>query len=108
MQETSAGVSFAVRVQPRAKRNAVLGEMGGALKIALTAPPADGRANQACVEFLAEALDLPRSAIEILSGVSSRNKMIRVSGCKVETVREKFQRLSHSNGRPLWRGATQA
>lgn len=64
------------------------------MKIALTAPPVDGRANDACVEFLVEVLDVPRSAIQIISGQSSRNKVIRVTGCKVEVLREKFQLLS--------------
>lgn len=94
MHETASGISFAARIQPRAKRNAIIGELGGAVKIALTAPPVDGRANDACVEFLVEVLDVPRSAIQIISGQSSRNKVIRVTGCKVEVLREKFQLLS--------------
>ena len=55
-REGPDGVSFAVRVQPRARRNAIVGEVGDALKIALTAPPVDGRANEACAEFFAEVL----------------------------------------------------
>jgi uncharacterized protein (TIGR00251 family) len=65
----------------------VVGELGEALKIALTAPPIDGRANEACVEFLAEVLKLPRSSVTIVSGQGSRNKIIRVVGCTAAHVR---------------------
>jgi uncharacterized protein len=93
LHETAAGVSFAIKVQPRARRNAVVGELGGAVKIALTAPPVDGRANQACIEFLVELLSLPRSAIEIVSGQSSRSKVIRVAGISVQQLRVLLQRV---------------
>jgi uncharacterized protein (TIGR00251 family) len=93
LHETAAGVTFAIKVQPRARRNAVVGELGGAVKIALTAPPVDGRANQACIEFLAELLSLPRSAIEIVSGQSSRSKVIRVAGISVQQLRVHLQRV---------------
>ena len=93
LHETAAGVTFAVKVRPRARRNAVVGELGGAVKIALTAPPIDGRANQACIEFLAELLSLPRSAIEIVSGQSSRSKLIRVAGISVQQLRVLLHRV---------------
>jgi uncharacterized protein (TIGR00251 family) len=93
LHETAAGVTFAIKVQPRARRNAVVGELGGAVKIALTAPPVDGRANQACIEFFAELLSLPRSAIEIVSGQSSRSKVIRVAGISVQQLRVLLQRV---------------
>jgi len=93
LHETAAGVTFAIKVQPRARRNAVVGELGGAVKIALTAPPVDGRANQACIEFLAELLSLPRSAIEIVAGQSSRTKVIRVAGISVQQLRLLLQRV---------------
>ena len=83
LREGPDGVAFAVRVQPRARRNAVVGELGDALKIALAAPPVDGRANEACIEFFADLLDVPRSSITIASGQSSRNKVIRVTGISV-------------------------
>ena len=95
LHETPAGISFAVKIQPRARRNAVVGELGDALKIALTAPPVDGRANEACVEFLADLLDLPRSSITIVSGQSSRNKVIRVAGCTVLGLRAKLNPQSN-------------
>jgi uncharacterized protein (TIGR00251 family) len=94
LHETPSGITFAVRVQPRAKRNAILGELGDAVKISLTAPPVDGRANEACIEFLAELLRVPRSAVNIISGESSRNKVVRVSGCTAAHLRKTLDRCS--------------
>ena len=91
IHETADGVNFAVKVQPRARRNAIVGEWGDALKIALTAPPVDGRANEACVEFIADILEVSRSAITILSGQSSRNKVIRVMGITASQLRERLE-----------------
>jgi uncharacterized protein (TIGR00251 family) len=56
-QESDGGVSFAVKVHPRARKNAITGEFGDALKLSLTSPPVDGRANQASIEFLAKLFD---------------------------------------------------
>jgi uncharacterized protein (TIGR00251 family) len=91
LHETTSGISFAVKVQPRAKKNAILGDLGGAMKISLAAPPVDGRANQACVEFLAELLNVPRSAVTIVSGETSRRKVVRVAGISADSVRDKLR-----------------
>ena len=91
IQESSAGTTFAVRVHPRAKNNAITGEVGHALKISLTAPPANGRANQACVEFFAKLLKVPRTSVTIASGQTSRNKVIRVARITAEQLRERLQ-----------------
>jgi len=91
LHETSSGITFAIKVQPRARRNAVVGELGEALKIALTAAPVDGRANDACIEFLAERLDLPRSSITIISGQRSRNKVIRITGSTAKHLRSQMK-----------------
>ena len=90
MNETSTGVTFAVKVHPRAKKNAITGEVGDALKVALTAPPVDGKANAACIEFFAKLLNVPRSSVTIASGQSSRNKVIRVAGVSAEGVRRRL------------------
>jgi hypothetical protein len=74
-----AGLSFKVHVQPGASRNQVLGLHGDALKLKLTAPPVEGKANKACIELLSEALGLPKTSIEIVSGQTSRRKKIRVT-----------------------------
>ncbi len=91
IKDTSQGATFAIRVQPRASRNAIQGEMGDALKIALTTPPVEGRANAAVIEFLAKILDVPRSSVTIASGETNRNKVIRVHGLSAAQVAERLQ-----------------
>jgi hypothetical protein len=90
IRDTDKGATFAVRVQPRASRNAIAGEMGDALKLALTAPPVEGKANEACVDFLANLLKVPRSSVTIASGESSRNKVIRVAGLSAGEVGQRL------------------
>ena len=86
IQESGGGVTFAVKVHPRAKKNAIIGELGDALKLSLTSPPVEGRANDACIEFFAKLLKVPRSSVTIASGQRSRAKLIRVAGISVEEV----------------------
>jgi uncharacterized protein len=88
VHESSGNVTFAVKVHPHAKKNAITGELGDALKLSLTTPPVDGRANQACIEFFANFLKVPRSSVTIASGQTSRNKSIRVAGATARQVRE--------------------
>jgi uncharacterized protein len=90
IQKSAEGVTFAVRVHPRAKKNAVTGKIGDAVKISLTAPPIDGKANEACVDFLAKVLSVPRSSVTIASGQSSRRKVIRVVGLSAEEIRRRI------------------
>jgi hypothetical protein len=90
IQDTSAGVSFAVKVHPRAHKNAITGVVGDALKLSLTAPPIEGRANDACIEFFANLLKVPRSSVTIASGQTSRRKVIRVAGLSAEEVRQRL------------------
>lgn len=73
-------VTFAVRVQPRASRSEIVGEFNGALKVRLAAPPVDGEANEELIRFLAKLFGVSRSRVSILSGLASRNKVIRVEG----------------------------
>jgi uncharacterized protein (TIGR00251 family) len=75
------GAVLPVRAQPGARRAGVLGEQAGALKVAVTAPPEDGRANKALLEVLREALGVKRSQIELLSGAASRDKRFLIRGC---------------------------
>ena len=90
IHQSGQGVTFAVKIHPRAKKNAITGELGDALKVSLTAPPIDGRANEACIEFFAKLLKVPRSSITIASGHSSRNKVIRVVGVSAEELRQRI------------------
>lgn len=88
VRDTAQGAQFALRVQPRASRNAVVGLMGDAVKLALTAPPVDGKANAAVVEYLAELLRVSKSSVTIVSGETGRNKLIAVRGVTAEQVRK--------------------
>ena len=73
-------VIVAVRVQPRASRDEIAGEIGGALKVRLQAPAVEDRANEALREFLATLLKTPKSAVRILSGHRSRTKRVEIAG----------------------------
>jgi uncharacterized protein len=86
IQEGTGKVVFEVRVQPRASKDEVAGEMGGALKIRLQAPAVENRANEALVEFLAHFLKTPKSAVRILSGERSRTKRIEIRGVTKQQV----------------------
>jgi uncharacterized protein (TIGR00251 family) len=90
IKNSPGGATFAVKVHPRAKKNAITGEVGDALKLALTAPPADGKANEACIDFFAKLLNLPRSSVTIAAGQASRNKAIRVAGLTAQQVRDRL------------------
>jgi uncharacterized protein len=76
----SDGVSFAVRVTPRGSRDAIEGEYQGALKVRLTAPPIDSRANDALRKLLAATLKVPPSAVKIVAGEKSRTKRVMIIG----------------------------
>jgi len=80
IQERNGAVVFQVRVQPRASKDEVAGEIDGALKVRLQAPAVEGRANEALIEFLAQLLKRPKAAVRILSGDRSRTKRIEIRG----------------------------
>lgn len=84
------GLFLAVKVQPRASRNALAGLHGNELKVAVTAPPVDSAANQAVVEFLAETLDLPHRAVTLVRGPTSRHKIFRLDGITAEAAAAKL------------------
>ena len=91
IRSTPAGSSFTVKVQPRARRNVVVGILGDALKIALTAPPVEGRANQALVEFLADLLNVPRASVKIAAGHNSRRKAVVIGGLSAAEVEKRLR-----------------
>jgi len=78
--EHAEGWVLPVRAQPGARKVAVLGEQAGALKLAVTAPPEDGRANQALTELLRESLGVKRSQVALIGGATSRNKRFLIGG----------------------------
>jgi uncharacterized protein (TIGR00251 family) len=75
---------FTVKVHPRARRSAVTGRLGDAWKLDLTAPPAEGKANQECVRFLAELTGVPRARVRIVTGLTSRTKVVEIEGVTEE------------------------
>jgi uncharacterized protein (TIGR00251 family) len=91
IRDIDGGVSFAVRVQPGASREGVIGLYGDAIKIALNAPAVDGKANEALIRYLATALNVSKASITIASGHTSRSKIIHVLGI---TNEEAAARLS--------------
>jgi uncharacterized protein len=88
ISEMAGGVMFAVRVTPRASRDAIEGEYAGALKVRLTAPPIDDRANDALRRLFAVSLNVPVSAVRIVTGEKSRNKRVSIAGVSRERVME--------------------
>ena len=81
---------LAIRVQPRAKRTEIAGERGGAVLIRVNAPPVEGKANEAVCRLIAERLELPRRAVEIVRGDSSRDKLVRIEGLSADEARDKL------------------
>lgn len=90
IRDTPDGATFAVKIHPRAKKNVLTGEVGDALKLSLTAPPIDGKANAACVEFFAKLLKVPRSSVTIASGKTRRLKVIRVAGLAADALKQQL------------------
>jgi uncharacterized protein (TIGR00251 family) len=88
--ESAKGISFSIKVHPRARKNAITGVIGDALKLALTAPPVEGKANQAVVEFFADLFAIPRSSVTIASGETSRNKTVRIAGVSKPAAEQKL------------------
>ena len=84
---TRDGVRVPVRVQPRSSRSDIAGVHGGALKVRLTAPPVDGAANEALVDLLAATIGIPRRDVKIVSGLTSRSKIVELSGVTEARVR---------------------
>lgn len=85
------GAALTVRITPRSGKNEIAGILSdGTIKIRLTAPPVEGKANEALIAFLAEVLTVPRSKIEILAGESGRDKLVSILDLDAETVHERI------------------
>lgn len=79
-RDVADGCTLRVRVHPGAKRDAVTGFHAGAVKIALHAPPVDGKANDALIAFVAEKVGVPRAKVSLMAGASNRSKVLRITG----------------------------
>ncbi|MGZ8847757.1 MAG: DUF167 domain-containing protein [Pyrinomonadaceae bacterium] len=78
--ENDRGITFAVRIVPRASSTAIAGDYEGAVRIRIAAPPVEGAANRELIRFLAKKFKVPQNAVEIVSGASSKKKIIRLKG----------------------------
>jgi len=90
ISDHAEGFILPVRAQPRARKTGILGEMAGALKVAVTAPPEDGLANAALKETLQRALGLKRSQVELLSGPKAKDKRFLIRGLSRKELEEKL------------------
>jgi uncharacterized protein (TIGR00251 family) len=97
LRPVAGGVTLAVRVQPGAKKTAIAGVYGESaaaqLKIAVQAPPVEGRANEVLLAFLARTFDLSKSAVDLVGGASSRSKVILLRGTTVAEIEARISRL---------------
>jgi uncharacterized protein (TIGR00251 family) len=89
---------IAVRVQPRARRDEIAGERGGALLVRVTAPPVDGKANEAVIRLLARRLGVPRSRVSVVRGVSARDKVIEIEGMEARALRRELGLVDQGQG----------
>lgn len=85
-------ITFTVRAQPRATKSVLVGEIEGALKIKIAAPPVDRAANEELIRFLAKLFEVPRRAIVIVSGETAKNKIIRIHGLAAEQFEARFSK----------------
>jgi len=94
-------ITLSIRIQPRASKNEITWMENGGLKIRLTAPPVDGAANEALIRFLAETLSVTKSQVDIVSGHTSRDKIVRISGVgnadaeRLLNIKEKRSNINH-------------
>jgi len=92
LNEKDGAVTIRIKVQPRAPRTEIVGEHDGAIKLRVAAPPVDGKANEECRRFLAKLFGVSATSVEIISGDSSRDKVIRISNISARRVLEALGR----------------
>ena len=86
--EDGRGLTFTVRVVPRASRSEITGEQSGALRVRIAAAPVEGAANQELIKLLAKTFKLPQKAVEIVSGTASKNKIVRIQGADAARLQQ--------------------
>jgi len=84
----SRGLTFAVRVVPRASRSEIAGEYNGALRVRIAAPPVEGAANRELIKLLAKSFKLPQNAVEIISGANAKSKIVRIHGANASKLNQ--------------------
>jgi uncharacterized protein len=92
LNEKDGAVTIKVKVQPRAPKTEIVGEHAGAIKLRVAAPPVDGKANEECRRFLAKLFEVSATSVEIISGDSSRDKVIRIRSISARRVLEALGR----------------
>ena len=98
VQQAESGVTFKVRVQPKASRNQVDGYSADSLRLRVTAPPQAGKANMAVISLLAETLGVPKSRLRIIRGHGSREKLVQVTSLTTEDVERTFKAIGNAIG----------
>ena len=93
LKEKDGAVTLRIRVQPRARRTEIAGEHSGALKLRIAAPPVDGKANEECRRFLSRLLKVSIGSVEIISGESSRDKVVRIDDTSAAQINATLSRL---------------
>lgn len=79
-KKTETGITLTIKVEPRSSNSGIVGPYGDALKVKLTSPPVEGKANKELIEVLAKGFKISKKDVEILSGQSSKNKVVRLNG----------------------------
>jgi uncharacterized protein (TIGR00251 family) len=92
IQQAGSSVIFSVKVVPRSSKTAIVGLLGGMLKIKLAAAPEKGKANESLVEFLADTLGVKKNTVSITSGLTSPVKTIQITGISTESLLDKLKR----------------
>jgi uncharacterized protein len=91
---TADTITFSVRVQPRASQSGIVGELDGALKLRLAAPPVEGAANEELIRWLAKFFGVSRAQVAIISGETARQKIVRVSGVNPAEAEQKLHAVA--------------
>lgn len=90
LTKTDRGVKLPVYIQPNASKSEIIGPHNGALKIKIHAPPVDGKANKALIEFLSKVLNIPKKQVVLLKGESGRNKSVEITGLSLDVIKQKL------------------
>lgn len=93
IRQTDSALEVALHVQPRARRDEVVGLHNGALKLKVSAPPVDDAANRAVIEFFASLLDVPKTRLQIVAGLKSREKVLRIESVSINDFCRHFPSL---------------